>query len=87
MRKQALPLLYELASSKAMPTYTLLFAQRVGFEQAQKKSADARNASQLLAYTLTPPSVLLAHTGQGRAKTKAHAQHATPKTQEENIWH
>ncbi|MEQ5676778.1 hypothetical protein ABN339_20025, partial [Providencia stuartii] len=48
----------------------------MGFEQAQKKSADARNASQLLAYTLTPPLVLRPHTEQGRAKTQGNS--ATP---------
>lgn len=79
MRSKLFIALRASAISQAMPTYTFSFAERVGFEQAQKKSADARNASQLLAYTLTPPLVLRPHTEQGRAKTRATAQHRTHK--------
>ncbi|MEY0142659.1 MobQ family relaxase [Providencia rettgeri] len=62
-----------------MPTYTSAIADVWAFEQAQKKSADARNASQCLLTRSPPPLVLRPHTEQGRAKTRAHAQHRNTK--------
>lgn len=85
MRQQVFSLLYELASSKAMPTYTFSFAERVVSTRLRATPADARNASRLLAYTLTPQLVLRPHTSRGELKHKAKAKQQHTKTQEEDM--